>query len=101
MKKVILTVLTFTVLTSCFKQKPGEKNGYCACGRVESKSIVQTVDQDEKYLYNVTLRNRCSGNYKTFEVDKERYIIAKEKEDMCMMVSTGGQYGYMVGHPGW
>jgi hypothetical protein len=92
MKKLFLLAVAITVLTSCFKQKPKPENSYCACGRVESKKIVQTVDQGGIYLYTLTVRNRCSGNYRTFYVSEEQYIVSEVKEDVCL--DTGAPGGW-------
>ena len=84
MKKLFLVVVAVTVLTSCFKQNPKPKNDFCSCGRVEEKKIVYSLDEPNEYLYTLTLRNRCTGNYKVFEVSKENYILAQEKKDFCV-----------------
>jgi hypothetical protein len=90
--KYFLIILSSGLLISCFKQNPKPKNGYCACGRVEEKSIIATSETGTtgEYLYSITLRNRCTGNYKTFDVSKEEYITAKEKKDWCVLSEVNG-----------
>ncbi len=90
MKKLFLLAVAITVLTSCFKQKPKAENGYCACGRVEQKFTYMDWTQGGETIYQVQLKNRCTGNLKTFIINEDEYNKARVKEDMCMLYEENG-----------
>lgn len=82
MKKIILTLsIISTLLSSCKKDDPvqpssSRPNTTCNCGTI-------TDDPISNGQYQLSVRNDCSGNVRTFNVNFDNWLNGHVGERTC------------------
>lgn len=77
MKKILFALIGIAFI-GCEKEELSKKD--CNCGFIEKDD---NFVKDGNHYYTITVKNDCSGNSKTFFIDKGYWMNAHAGESTC------------------